>query len=151
MTIFCHISKNPCTNKIPRNCLKIQKYIQQRVSHCKFHLIYPDNKHWVSILEFWNFWVHNIHQTLWSVEIWNSNFNFLSLSGKFSLNKGTQPLKYSSDQIIFFSCRCSILLGLTFVEIKKSFTKMLLSFNFRNFRIFFFLEENRYKWTYLMF
>ena len=50
----------------------------------------------------------------------------------------SKVLKYSSDQMIPFSCRCSILLGLTFVEIKKkSFTKMLLSFNFKNFRMFF--------------
>ena len=37
-------------------------------------------------------------------------------------------LKYSSDEIIPFSCKCSIFLGLTFVEIKKSFTKMHLIF-----------------------
>ena len=51
-------------------------------------------------------------------------------------------LKYSSHQISPQCCSCSILLGLTFVEIKKSFTKMLVSFNFKNFRIFFFLEKN---------
>ena len=45
--------------------------------------------------------------------------------------------KYRSKQISPQCCRCSILLDLTFVEIKKSFTKMLLSFNFKNFRIFF--------------
>ena len=36
--------------------------------------------------------------------------------------------KYSSQQIIPSLCRCSILLSLTFVEIKKSFAKILLIF-----------------------
>ena len=52
-------------------------------------------------------------------------------------------LKYGSQEKVSFWCRCSIFSSLTFVEIKKSFTKMFLSFNFKNFRIFFFLEENR--------
>ena len=46
-------------------------------------------------------------------------------------------LKYGSQEKVSFWCRCSIFLSPTFVEIKKSFTKMLLSFNFKNFRIFF--------------
>jgi hypothetical protein len=37
-------------------------------------------------------------------------------------------LKYSSNEIIPSSCRCSILLGLTFVEIRKDFTKIFLIF-----------------------
>ena len=44
-------------------------------------------------------------------------------------------LNYGSQEIIPFWCRCSILLGPTFVEIKNSFTKILLSFNSKNFRI----------------
>ena len=55
----------------------------------------------------------------------------------------TKVLKYVSQEKVSFWCRCSIFLSLTFVEIRKSFKKMLLSFNFKNFRIFFFLEENR--------
>ena len=47
----------------------------------------------------------------------------------------TACLKYSSDEINSSSCRCSILLGLTFVKIKKSFTKMLLIFRSYNLRI----------------
>ena len=46
-------------------------------------------------------------------------------------------LKYGSQEKVSFWCRCSIFLSPTFVEIKKSFTKMLLSLNFNNFRIFF--------------
>ena len=44
-------------------------------------------------------------------------------------------LKYSSDEMNSLSCKCSILLGLNFVKIKKSFTEMLLFFNSKNFRI----------------
>ena len=44
-------------------------------------------------------------------------------------------LKYGSQEKIPFCCRCSILLGPTFVEIKKSFTETLLTFNSKNFRI----------------
>ena len=60
-------------------------------------------------------------------------------------------LKYGSQEKKSFCCRCSSFLSLTFVEIKESFTEMLLSINYRNFEIFFFVEENRYKLTYLMF
>ena len=42
-------------------------------------------------------------------------------------------LKYSSDKINSWSCKCSILLGLNFVEIKNSFPKMNL-FDFDIFR-----------------
>ena len=48
-----------------------------------------------------------------------------------------QKLKYGSQEKISFCCRCSSFLSLTFVEIKKSFTEMLLSINYRNFEIFF--------------
>ena len=63
-------------------------------------------------------------------------------SGRSKKNKNIQhltmgTLKYGSQEKNSFWCRCSIFLSLTFVEIKKSFTKMLLSFNFKNFRIFF--------------
>ena len=44
-------------------------------------------------------------------------------------------LKYGSQEKNPFWCRCSILLGLTFVEIKKSFTETLVTFNSKNFRI----------------
>ena len=44
-------------------------------------------------------------------------------------------LKVASEEIIPLPCKCSILLGLTFVEIKNSFTKTLLVFNSKNFRI----------------
>ena len=37
-------------------------------------------------------------------------------------------LKYSSGKVTSWSCKCSILLGLNFVEIKNSFTKMYLFF-----------------------
>ena len=46
-------------------------------------------------------------------------------------------LKYGFQERGSFLYRCSRLLSPTFVEIKKSFTKMLLSFNSKNFRIFF--------------
>ena len=46
-------------------------------------------------------------------------------------------LKYGSQEKISFCCKCSSFLSLTFVEIKKSFTKMLLSINYLNFKIFF--------------
>ena len=42
-------------------------------------------------------------------------------------------LKVASEEIIPLPCKCSILLGLTFVEIKNSFTKTLLVFNSKNF------------------
>ena len=47
------------------------------------------------------------------------------------------PLKYGFQERGSFLYRCSRLLSPTFVEIKKSFTEMLLSFSFKNFRIFF--------------
>ena len=37
-------------------------------------------------------------------------------------------LKYSSGKVTSWSCKCSILLGLNFVEIKNSFIKMYLFF-----------------------
>ena len=39
-------------------------------------------------------------------------------------------VKYSSDETIHSSCKLSILLAFTFVEIKKSLTKILLIFKF---------------------
>ena len=44
-------------------------------------------------------------------------------------------LKVASEEIIPLPCKCSILLGLTFVEIKNSFTKTLLDSNSKNFRM----------------
>ena len=44
-------------------------------------------------------------------------------------------LKYSSDQIISWSYKCPIFLGLNFLEIKNSFTKMILFFNCKNYWI----------------
>ena len=44
-------------------------------------------------------------------------------------------LKYGSQEKVPFWCRCSIFLSLTFVEIKKSFSRTLLVFNSMNFRI----------------
>ena len=44
-------------------------------------------------------------------------------------------LKYSSEEISYWSCKCSILLGFNFVKIKISFTKMRLFFNSKNFKI----------------
>ena len=77
MMIFCHISKNPWTNKILRSCLKTKKFIQMRVSHCTFHLIYPGNKNWI----FMNYkYFCGVHQILSGIEIQNSNFDFLLLS-----------------------------------------------------------------------
>ena len=46
-----------------------------------------------------------------------------------------QILKYGSQEKVPFCCRCSILFGLTFVEIKNSFTKTFLVFNSKNVRI----------------
>ena len=44
-------------------------------------------------------------------------------------------LKFGSLEKIPFWCRCSILLGPTFEEIKKSYTKTLLTLNSKNFKI----------------
>ena len=52
-------------------------------------------------------------------------------------NIANELLKYGSQEKNSFCCRCSSFLSLTFVEIKKSFTEMLLSINYRNFEIFF--------------
>ena len=49
--------------------------------------------------------------------------------------KPNLTLKVGSEEIIPSPCKCSSLLGLTFVDIKSSFTKMLLFFNSKNFRI----------------
>ena len=48
---------------------------------------------------------------------------------------GWQVLKVASEEMIPSLCKCSILLGSTFVEIKNSFTKTLLIFNSKVFRI----------------
>ena len=61
---------------------------------------------------------------------------------------GSMPslLKYGSQEIIPFWCRCSILLGPTFVEIKNSFTKTLLTFNSKdNFPVLF-VNELAIQW-----
>ena len=44
-------------------------------------------------------------------------------------------LKYGSQKKISFWCRCSTFLSPTFVEIKNSFTRTLLTFNSKNFGI----------------
>ena len=51
-------------------------------------------------------------------------------------------LKVGSDEITSSPCKCSSLLGLTFVEIKKSFTKTLLIL-IPSLLEFFLLEGNR--------
>jgi len=43
----------------------------------------------------------------------------------------------ASEEIIPLPCKCSILLGLTFVEIKNYFTKTLLVINFLLHHVFF--------------
>ena len=61
-------------------------------------------------------------------------------------------LKYGSHEKVPFSCRCSILLGLTFVEIKNSFTKTLWVFDSKNFRIIcYWRKTDESDPTYLMF
>ena len=50
-------------------------------------------------------------------------------------------LKVASEEIIPLLCKCSILLGLTFVEIKNSITKTLLVFNSKNFRIIWYWKK----------
>ena len=50
-------------------------------------------------------------------------------------------LKYGSQEKVSFCCRCSIFLSLTFVEIKNSFTKTLLVFDSKNFRIIFYRKK----------
>ena len=50
-------------------------------------------------------------------------------------------LKVASDKIIPLPCKYSILLCATFVEIKNSFTKTLLVFNSKNFRIIFYWKK----------
>ena len=52
-------------------------------------------------------------------------------------------LKYGFQEKISLCCRCSSFLSLTFVEIKKSFTEMLLSINYKNFWNIFFMADNR--------
>ena len=47
-------------------------------------------------------------------------------------------LKYGSRKKISFWCRCSTFLSPTFVEIKNSFTRTLLTFNSKNFGIIFY-------------
>ena len=44
-------------------------------------------------------------------------------------------LKHGSQERVTLWCRCSSFLSLAFVEIKKSFTRTLLVFNSKNFRI----------------
>ena len=56
---------------------------------------------------------------------------------RYGLENERMVLKYGSQEKVSFWSRSSIFLSPAFVEIKKSFTKMLLSFNFKNFRIFF--------------
>ena len=57
------------------------------------------------------------------------------VAGEFSFSENYKLLKYGSQKKVPFWCRCSIFLSLTFVEIKKSFTKTLLVFNSKNYRI----------------
>ena len=61
-------------------------------------------------------------------------------------------LKYGSQEKFSFWCRYVLhLFESDFCKNKKSFTKMLLSFNFKNFRIFFSWKKTDKKWTYVMF
>ena len=74
------------------------------------------------------------------VLVWPYHWNVVKILEKkiVFIVEGVSPLlKYGSQEKISFCCRCSSFLSLTFVEIKKSFTKMLLSINYRNFEIFF--------------
>ena len=94
--------------------------------------------------------LHSI--ALWLVErfsglmfwIWISYLNFALLHHRqyvhlldkaYTAQPEVELLKVASEEIIPLLCKCSILLGLTFVEIKNSFTKTLLVFNSKNFRI----------------
>ena len=93
--------------------------------------------------------LHSI--ALWLVErfsglmfwIWISYLNFALLHHRqyvhlldkaYTAQPEVELLKVASEEIIPLLCKCSILLGLTFVEIKNSFTKTLLVFNSKNFR-----------------
>ena len=55
--------------------------------------------------------------------------------------KSNHKLKVASEEIIPLACKCSILLRLTFVEVKNSSTKTLLVFNSKNFRIICFWKK----------
>ena len=50
-------------------------------------------------------------------------------------------LKVASEEIIPLPCKCSILFGPTFVEIKNFFTKTLLDSNSKNFNIIFYWKK----------
>ena len=77
----------------------------------------------------------------------NSIDNFFGSSGlTFKLLTQDNPLDgvpsiEAPEEIIPLPCKCSIILGPTFVEIKKSFTKTLLNSNSKNFRIFFYWKK----------
>ena len=63
------------------------------------------------------------------------HYFFSILGSGFVFSTLFKSLKVASVEIIPLPCKCSILFGLTFVEIKNSFTKTLLVFNSMNFRI----------------
>ena len=56
----------------------------------------------------------------------------------FSSSQAFRLLGMTQTDRIITKGKCSILLGPTFVEIKESFTKTLLVFHSKNFRIFFY-------------
>ena len=77
-------------------------------------------------------WCHLIKWGGWAIQ---SKVTYIGIRPKYY--KMGLFLKYGFQEKVSYWCRCSIFLSPTFVEIKKSFTKMLLSFNFKNFKIFF--------------
>ena len=60
---------------------------------------------------------------------------------RYKLRFACSVLKSGSQEKKSFCCRCSSFLSLTFVEIKNSFTRTLLVFNSKNFRIIFYWKK----------
>ena len=77
-------------------------------------------------------WCHLIKWGGWAIQ---SKVTYIGIRPKYY--KMGLFLKYGFQEKVSYWCRCSIFLSPTFVEIKKCFTKMLLYFNFKIFRIFF--------------
>ena len=101
-----------------RSSIKMSHWHQQMVDGAD-HLI---SCHWLAFLSAFSH-LQLIQNSAPSTICWVSMWHPNRLS------------KYGSQEKIPFWCRCSTLLGPTFVEIKKSFTETLLTFKSKNFKI----------------
>ena len=89
---------------------------------------------WQTYCKFTIFWAGSVHWIL-RLQIIRSRLQHKFWQKSVSCYQANPILKYGFQKKISFCSRCSSFLSPTFVEIKNSFTRTLLTFNSKNFGI----------------